>query len=386
MKILFFVNHATFFVSHRIALAEAAINEGYEVKLLTGQAASPTMELDACNELMRVGIGHKRVAFRASRMNPILEFFGLLAAIIVVIRYKPSVMHCVSPKGIIYGGIIARLLRVPSLVLAVSGMGLIFTGNQDSQKTIYRVVRIGYTIVLGWILRHKNLKVIVQNEDDKTFLVKNYAFDTAKIELICGSGINLEKFIHYPLSKKDKIAIFPARLLIAKGVMEFIEAANRVRIVYPEWRFILVGSADYESPGIIPPGVLDKAIDNGWVEWVGHVKDIAPIFGGASIVCLPSYREGMPKALLEAAASGCSIITTDAIGCRESIVPGTTGDLIPIRDSQALTNCILKLISDPVRMRNYGLSGRKRAVENFGVDKVVLKTLKIYRELLSHGR
>jgi glycosyltransferase involved in cell wall biosynthesis len=169
-----------------------------------------------------------------------------------------------------------------------------------------------------------------------------------------------------------------------KGIGEFIEAARILKTLMPEWRFILAGAADYKNPTSIPLRFLEDLNSESIVEWVGYVGDMTPYFAQASIVCLPSYREGMPKSLLEGAAAGCATVTSDAVGCREAIIPEVTGLLVPIRDSENLKNALQMLMEDRELRESFGRAGRNLAINQFGLDSVIKRTLSIYGEILRH--
>jgi glycosyltransferase involved in cell wall biosynthesis len=383
-RISFVVNHTAFFVSHRLPLAIAAKKAKFDVILMTGQAGSNLMEADSENHLIIAQINHKRVAFRSAGVNPLIELFGLMQLIFNIVRFRPHLVHCVSPKGFIYGGIAARLCRVKGLILAMSGMGYVFTDS--GKKSIFRSIlgRI-YKTLLRFVLSHPNLRLIVQNTDDYKLMLEGKILKKSQVELILGSGVELDSFLGCDALNKEKIILLPARMLRDKGVVEFVAAAQIVKKLEPSWRFILAGVADYQNPSAISSAQLNVWQQEGIVEWLGHVENMAPIFTRAAIVCLPSYREGMPKALLEAAAAACAVITTDVVGCREAIRSGVTGELVPVRDVQALAHVMLKLIRDPMQRIAYGNAGRQRAQSEFSIENVVAKTLNIYDDLLKNA-
>jgi len=383
VKILYVVNHAAFFVSHRLPIALAARDQGYAVDLLTGQAGSASMEIIATERLKRVSLRHQRVSFKSAGLNPITEFIGFIGLVKKINEIQPTLIHCISPKGIIYGGLAARFCKTKSLVLAISGMGFAFTQG-NSLNLFRRFISKAYSLLFAFVLKHPNLYVIVQNEDDLCGVSKLSNLDPARIRLIPGSGVELEKFIDSKIDTKAPIVLFPARMLWDKGVGEFIETAKQLKDIMPEWRFILAGTADYQNPTSIPIKLLEELNAKQVIEWVGHVDDMVPYFCEASIVCLPSYREGMPKCLLEGAAAGCAIVTTDTIGCREAILPGKSGLLVPARDSEALKNALYLLMCNRELRENFGRSGRELAINKFGLDAVIKSTLSIYRDLLSH--
>lgn len=381
-KILYVVNHAAFFVSHRLPIALAARDQGFSVELITGQAGSLSMEALAAEKLKEARLSHKRVSFSSAGLNPVTELIGLLQLIKQVNKIEPEIIHCISPKGIIYGGLAARFTKTKNLVLAISGMGFAFTqGNSSSQFRGF-LSKI-YTLIFTLILKHPSVRVIVQNNDDRRTVIK-MGLDSNKIVLIPGSGVQLDKLVNLEIKAKAPIVLLPARMLWDKGVGEFIEAVRQLKSLMPKWRFILAGAADYQNPTSIPIGLLKELCAKQIIEWVGHVDDMIPYYSEASIVCLPSYREGMPKCLLEGAAAGCAIVTTDAVGCREAILPEVSGLLVPVRDSDALKNALYLLMNNRDLRESFGRSGRELAIDKFGLDAVIKSTLSIYRELLNH--
>ena len=379
--ITYVVNHAAFFVSHRLPIALGARQAGFEVTLVTGQAGSASMEHPAVAALGDAQVHHKRVAFRSAGINPLIELWGLIQLVWHIARDRPDLVHCASPKGLLYGGLAARVCGVKALVLAVSGMGFAFTSSgQGSLRRSFaaKVYRALARIAFG----HKNVCVIVQNKDDWATLIDSGLARVEQITLIPGSGVVLPGFLSASIEDKQPMVLLPARMLLDKGVLEFVEAARALKAAAPSWRFVLAGTADYQNPSSVSREQIEAWQAEGIVEWLGHVEDIAPLFAKASIVCLPSYREGMPKSLLEAAAAGCAVVTTDTTGCREAIIPGETGDLVLVRNSHALADTLQSLINDRDRRERYGHAGRRLAVSRFGVDAVIRQTLVIYQELL----
>jgi glycosyltransferase involved in cell wall biosynthesis len=381
-RIAYVVNHAAFFVSHRLPLALGARQAGYEVALFTGQAGSAEMEQIAVNSLVTQGIAHRRTVSRSSSMNPMFELLGLLQLFWFLWCFRPDVVHCASPKGVLYGGIAARICRVPCLVLAISGMGYAFT-EAEGTGYVRKIARQIYKALAGLAFHHPNIRVIVQNHDDERALLVSKVVHASRLTLIPGSGVDLSLFADFNLARKKPIVLLPARMLKDKGVREFVDAARKIRSSTQGWRFILAGAAGYDNPSAIAEEDLNRWQAEGTVEWLGHVDDMTPLFKDASVVCLPSYREGLPKALLEAAVAGCAVITTDVTGCRESIVPRSTGDLVPARDSTALAEALYLLIKDEARRLSYSVRGRERAVALYSLTSVVNKTTNLYQEMLN---
>lgn len=378
-RIAFVVNNAAFFVSHRLPIALAARSAGFEVVLFTGQAGSRTLEASACKMLEDEGVAHRKSAFKSAGLNPFVEIFGLMQLVFSLWRFNPDVVHCASPKGILYGGVAARLVGCPSAVLAVSGMGYMFTGESSGLKYL---LRRAYGRGVRFAYGHANKRVIVQNQDDLKALAASRLASVEELVLIPGSGVDLKDYEGVTDELREPLVVLPARMLKDKGVLEFAEAAESAREAGCDWRFALVGTADYQNPTAVPREQIQSWVDAGTLEWWGHREDMANVFARASIVCLPSYREGMPKALLEAAAAGCAVVTTDVVGCREAVLDGQTGDLVAARDSAALSRALLALINEPQRRASYARAGKLLAASRFGLEAVVRRTLSIYQELI----
>lgn len=381
MHIVFVVNNAAFFVSHRLPIGNGARRAGHEVVLITGQGGSVTLESSALQVLQACGMHHRTLAFCSTGINPFRELAGLMQLAWALYRLRPDVVHCVSPKGIMYGGLASRLVGVPCVVLAVSGMGYLFTGRKRGPK---KWLGIAYQRLIRLVYGHPNKRVIVQNQDDWQALQSARLAQADELVLIPGSGVRLADYAGIGEQMRQDLVVLPARMLRDKGVFEFVAAARAVRAVDSGWRFALVGTADYQNPTAVPLEQIQRWVAQGDIEWWGHREDMPAVLAQARIVCLPSYREGMPKALLEAAAAGCAVVTTDVIGCREAVVPGVTGDLVPAMDADALARCLLALINDPPRLARYAHAGRLRAAERFSEDAVVAQTLGLYEEL-NHG-
>lgn len=382
IRIAYVVNNAAFFVSHRLPIALAAIDQGFEVMLIAGKAGVIELESKALSRLSEIGFNQKRTIWTSSGVNPFVELLGLLQLIWHLWKFNPNIVHCASPKGVLYGGIASRVCRVPGLFLSISGMGYAFT-EASGANLIRKMVRVIYASVVRLAFGHSNVRVVVQNGDDRNSLIDNKLIKASRVTLIPGSGVDISLYSDLDLSRdKKKIVLLPARMLKDKGVVEFVNAVKKIKHLVPDWRFVLAGAAGYDNPSAISKVELLEWCELGLIEWVGHVDDIVPWLKDAAIVCLPSYREGMPKALLEAAVAGCAIVTTDVPGCRESILPGVTGDMVRLQDVDALASAILSLIQDEKRRITYGESGRQRAIELFSLKSVIFQTINLYKELL----
>jgi glycosyltransferase involved in cell wall biosynthesis len=369
-RILYIINDPAFFLSHRLPVALEAKRSGYEVIVATGPG-------EGVEDILAAGLGHHCLPLARGGMNPWAEL-RLLGALARLYRsVKPDLVHLVTIKPVLYGGILARLMKVPSMVAAISGMGYLFTGTR--QGVTRRIAEVFYSLALG----HRNCKVIVQNQADREALQAMGALGRKRDVLIPGSGVDLEQFWPSQIPQGPPLVVLPARMLWDKGVGEFVQAAEILRKQGADARFVLVGAHDPHNPSGVPLEQLETWQAQGSVEWWGQCRDMPEVLAKASLVVLPSYREGMPKALLEAAATGRAIVTSDAPGCRDVVEPGKNGELVPIKDAQALAQVIGRLLGDRKLLETMGRRSREKAEAEFGVERVVAAHMEIYRELLA---
>lgn len=379
-KILFIVNVDWFFLSHRLPVAKEAKQRGLEVGIACGLTQSHS-------RLQEHGFMIHPLKIERSSTNPVRalgSFFELYRLLKVT---KPDLVHLVTIKPVLLGGIAARLAGVPSVVMAVSGLGFVFVAN-GIFASIRRLLVTGlYRLAMG----HRNLKVIFQNADDKASLVKRTSLPVSKTAMIRGSGVDLCQYIVCPPPTNDRVVVLAARLLLDKGVGEFVEAARILRRRYfgsgTVVRFVLVGEPDFDNPTSVTIAQLNAWMVEGAIEHWGHRSDMPAVLSAASIVTLPSYYgEGLPKVLIEAAACGRAVVTTDHPGCRDAIEPGVSGVLVPVRDAQALAVAIQDLLDHPEKCAAMGRAGRKLAERAFDVNQVVDAHLRIYDELIAKAK
>jgi glycosyltransferase involved in cell wall biosynthesis len=351
------------------------MRDGWQVSLITGKSSSAKMEADSAGSLSQAGIAHYSAPFKATGTNPLTEAFGLLQVLRQVYKTKPDVIHTASPKGNLYGGIAARLCGVPKLVIAVSGQGYLFTGNAGLFK---RGIGALYNALIKWVYRHPNCTVIVQNQDDHAGLLDADMVRRDQLVLIPGSGVDLTLFEDMPDASMENIVLLPARMLRDKGVQEFVDAARELKQSHPDWRFVLAGAADYANPSAFSVEQIQAWVTEGIVEWWDYQADMPAVYRRTAIVCLPSYREGMPKCLLEAAAAGKPVVTTDVIGCREAIIPGETGLLVPVKDATGLRDALAQLMDSQSMRHAFGVRAQYLAQQRFSIDAVVDRIFSIY--------
>jgi len=373
-KLLFVVNVDFFFISHRLPIALAAIQKDYEVHIATSLT-------DGLNKLQSQGlIVHPLNLDRRSTgiISNVLTFFQILR---IFIKLKPNIVHLISIKPVLLGGIAARLAAVPSVVAAISGLGFIYISHGFKATVRRKLIGLFYRLALS----HKNLKAIFQNEDDRETLFKISNLHKENTSLIRGSGVDLTRYLPSTLPEGPPVVVLAARLYVEKGVREFIEAARSLKNAGLDANFVIAGSPDLNNPVAISEDELNQWVSEGIIEWWGHRNDIPQVFAASTIVVLPSYREGFSKVLTEAASCGRAVITTDVPGCRDAIKPDVTGLLVPVRDVEALAKAINTLLVDRSLCEEMGRAGRELAEKAFDVKQVVKQHLLIYNELLQEA-
>jgi len=312
-----------------------------------------------------------------SGRNPFAELRTLWGLYRLMRTISPDLVHLVTIKPVLYGGMMARLSGVPAMVVAISGLGTVFVDRDKKRSWMRSGIEWLYRLALG----HSNAKVILQNPDDRAALIGMGAVHKDKTVLIRGSGVSLATYPMRPEPEGVPIVTFAARLLEDKGVREFVEAARVLKERGVVARFLLAGSPDPGNLTSITEKDLSHWSNDGFVKTLGYQSDIPNLFANSNIVVLPSYREGLPKVLIEAAACGRAVVTTDVPGCRDAIEPELTGLLVPVRDPLSLADAIQFLIENPERRKQMGTSGRALAESEFAIEKVVDAHLAIYREL-----
>ncbi|MCG3722790.1 glycosyltransferase family 1 protein [Vibrio cincinnatiensis] len=370
-RILFVVNAPEFFLSHRLPLAIAAQKAGYDVHVATAEG----LEVQSIQSL---GLSHHVVPFARSGQNPLNELKTLISLIKLFKTIKPSLVHLITIKPVLYGGIAARLTGVEAVVSAVSGLGTVFLAG----SAIARLRRWLVILMYRFAFNQKRLSVIFQNPDDRDILLSLKTLKPHQIRMIRGSGVDLLDYPFLPEPEGTPVVVMAARLLKDKGVIEFIEAAKILNERNIAVEMKLIGAPDQGNPTSVSQTELDQWAASGFVQLLGYQKNIGKHYSEANIICLPSYREGLPKSLVEAAACGRPVVTTDVPGCRDAIIPEKTGLLVPVKNAIALADAIETLVQDTGLRKTMGEAGRVLAEEVFAIEKIVEQHMVIYRELL----
>lgn len=370
-RLLFVVNDASFFLSHRLPLAVAARESGFDVHVATPSGPG----VDA---VRAAGFPHHPLPLNRSGMNPLRELGGLLAVVRLFRRLRPQLVHLVTIKPVIYGGLAARFTGVPGVVAAVSGLGFLFTRRGGRASWRLALTRWLYRLALG----HRNLRVIFQNPEDAAEITAATGLPPAHGVLIRGSGVRLSDYPCVVEPQGRPVVVMAARLLHDKGVAEFVRAARLLRDRGIAARFVLAGAPDPGNPSACTVGELASWREEGIVEFPGYCPDIPALFAASHVVVLPSYREGLPKVLIEAAACGRPTVTTDVPGCRDAVQSDRTGLLVPVGDVGALADAIGRLLADAGLRQRMGLAGRTWAEQAFDIEDVIQRHLEIYEPLL----
>jgi glycosyltransferase involved in cell wall biosynthesis len=370
-KLIYLVTEDWYFLSHRLPVARAARDAGYEVVVAT-----------------RVGQGREaieaegfRVApldWRRGSINPLRELGAVAAIWRLYRREKPDIAHHVAMKPVLEGSLAAWLAGVPGVVNALAGFGYLFIGRDGWVRHIGPAIRCALGLLLA---RRRNWRVVMQNPDDLEMLVERGMVRREAAVLIPGSGVDLKRFAPTPEPPPPLAAALVGRMLGFKGVGDLVEAARILKKRGVALRLCLAGPTDMENPAAIPRATLEAWAGEGAVEWLGPVKDVAVLWRNTAIAVLPSYGEGVPMALLEAAAAGRPMVASDVPGCREIVRDGETGLLVPPRNPKALADALARLAGDPALRQRLGAAARRLAEERFGEAAIAAATVDLYKSL-----
>lgn len=367
-KLLIIANLDSAFLTHRVPLAMAAMAGGYEVHFAAQMTEGETT-------IRALGI-HVHPLPLVRGFRGFFKEAKAFASILQVIRQvRPEVVHAITIKPVLYGGLFTRLLGIP-LVAAVPGLGYTFMRKGFKGFLIRTPLIWAYRLAIG----HARAKVIVQNRDDEQFVLRHFGVAQERLHYIRGAGVALEDYPFVPEGDGRCQVTLASRLLRDKGVDEFIQAAENLAPRHPGTRFVLAGPLDPGNPTSLTEADMERVRERNVVDWVGYCRTIPQLLSDSHIVVLPSYREGLPKILIEAAACGRSVVTTDVPGCREAIIPGESGMLVPARDAKALETAIEALLLDRPRRQRMGLAGRALSEQSFDIRQVVAQHLLLYKQ------
>lgn len=371
-KFLLVVNDMAWFWSHRLPLAKDIMAQGFELHLATDGAADN-------EEIRALGIKGHNLPEHTGGFNPRHQL-KLVFEIYKILRdEKPDIVHAITLRHAFFTGFASRLAKTPRAVFTIAGVGNLF-GSADPK---IRAVRLVIVPLLRFAFGGRGRFVIFQNPDDAAALTKAGAISNDKQIVIRGSGVDPAQFTPRPEPLvTEPVVLFPSRLLKAKGIGEYVHAARILKSKGVAARFLVAGDVWPGNPDSVGRQQMQEWADEAVVEWLGHRTDMPALMAGSHIVCLPSYYgEGVPKVLLEAAASGRAIVTADTPGCRETVEDGVTGVLVEPKNAWDLAAALEKLICNATLRRSMGEKGRERILTEFTVEKVNEKTVGVYRGL-----
>lgn len=374
VKLLIFANSLTFFTSHRKEIALAAINKGYHVTVLCD--FDKEVDLDLKSKINFVDLPNIR-----GFSNFYREFKLLLNFYRIIKKIKPNIIHTVTLKPLLIGGFLSRFVNVESIVFAIPGMGSVYT----SSGLVATCRKFFVNQVMRFALNHKNKKIICQNIENKNFIESLIDISNDEIILLPGAGVDLDKYNHEPMPNSRLTVTMASRLIKEKGVEDFVNAAKLLHERDVDVSFILAGMPDYDNPHSITNQELQKwkrEVPN--LKILGYCDDVNLLYSQSHIVCLPSYyAEGIPKTLIEGAACGRVILTTNSPGCRETFVLNHTGYFIEPKNPDSIAHAIETILYSKVDLEAMGLASREYAKKTFDVKIVVKHHMKIYEDLLS---
>jgi glycosyltransferase involved in cell wall biosynthesis len=362
-----------YFMAHRLRIARAVLAKGYDVTVIAAEEHGYGGRIGA------EGFRFVPVPVVRGSLNLVKEAATLLALRRIYRQVRPDLLHHVSLKPVIYGSIAARLAGVPAVINAVTGQGYM-SGAAGLKGSIIRMAA-RTAFVAAFSARHT--RVIFENPDDLNAFVTNRLIDRERAVLIRGSGVDTQRFTPSEQPPGTPVVLFAARLLWSKGLGVLVDAVKSLRARGAQLRLVIVGVPDAQNPDSIPVEVLKGWVAEGVAEWWGQRDDMPKVFHAANIVALPSaYGEGVPVALIEAAASGRAIVTTDTPGCREIVRDGVNGRLVPKNDVASLASALGELVDSAALRERMGAAGRARVMDEFADSIVVSSTMRVYDELL----
>jgi len=347
-RLIYIVSEDWVFVSHRLTLAKQAIKDGYDVAAITNISNHEDVLLSA-------GLKVFNINFYRSFKRPFSDIHSIYQLIKLFRLLKPEVIHNIGLKISLISSIAAFIARVPVVINAYTGLGYVFSSND----MLARVIRLLLNSPLKYLNHRASTWVVFQNEDDEALFENSNLINKERTLLIKGSGVDVNEFPFSDELPGQLKVMLASRLLWDKGVGEFIEASRQLKISYPEVTFVLVGDVDEQNPLSLTKEIIDSWVNEGFIEWWGHKQNMPEVLKLAHIVALPSYREGLPKVLLEAASIGRALVAADVPGCREIVRDGVNGFLVQAKESKCLAEAIEKLILNKELRTQMGLKSRE---------------------------
>lgn len=375
LKVLMVLNDIAWFWSHRQPLAKAILERGDQLIVATHSA-------DQDDDMHKMGVKGVDLPEHGKGLGFLFHVKILMAIILVIHKTKPDIIHAITLRHAFYTGVAARLIIFKPIIFTVAGVGSLFTDHSFKM----RCIRALALPALRFAFKGKGRFIIFQNPDDRNLMIKHNVVKKENATIIRGSGVDISEFpfTPEPQDQSEPILLFSSRLIREKGIDDFIEAARIIKEKGGKARFQIAGDVYEKNPNSLTREEVQSFHDEGLIEWLGQVSDMPSLFKKITIMVLPSYYgEGVPKILLEAAAIGRPIITCNVPGCREAVIDGENGLLIPPKSPQALVKAIEKILADIDLRQSYGKAGRAMVEQDFYVESVVSRTLNVYDSMIS---
>lgn len=378
MKVVLFANTDWYLYNFRRSLALDMRDSGHDVLLISPPGIYG-------EKLKALGLRWQPIPMDRRSLNPLREAGVMWHLWRLLRRERPDLIHSFTIKCAVYGSLAARLARLPARVNAVAGMGYVFTSEGGKARLLRPLVRWMLKLAVGGT----NARLVLQNPDDVAWFTRAGLVNPAQVRLIPGSGVDVQRFLPRRARVEDGLEALPLRVLLAarllwdKGIAEYVEAARSLKTQGRMIDFLLAGDPDSGNPSAVPQSAIHGWVRAGLIQWLGHVDEMPALLASVDMVVLPSYREGLPKGLIEAAACGLPLVTTDVPGCRQVVTNGIDGLTVPARDARALAEAIARLQDDPHLARRLGAAARVKVLAEFDERIVIERTRAVYGELLA---
>ncbi|MEQ8505372.1 MAG: glycosyltransferase family 4 protein [Rhodospirillales bacterium] len=380
-RLLFVVTEDWAFLRHRLPMAKAALAMGLNVAVATRVS-------NHADAIRALGIKVFDTPVERAGLSPIKDLRYLAHLARVFRRFRPDLIHNVAAKPVLYGTLAARLAaRQAGIINAFTGLGILYTDDRDGRRSLKsRALGCALMALLRGTCTSPRVHMLTQNPDDRDHLIANGIGRAERSHLIPGSGVDLDQFPARPEPPAPPVrAVLVGRLLKTKGAVEFAEAAQILKDRGRGIHMVLVGAPDPGNPTTVTREQLDAWVNEGLIDWLGERNDIPAIWAESHIAVLPSYREGLPKSLLEAAASARPMIATDVPGCRELVKNGENGLLVPPGDAAALADAIEALAADSDKRNRFGAAARRSVERIFSAEAIGKKIAALYKVVLTEG-
>lgn len=371
-KILLVANTDWYLYNFRLSLAKRLGEDGWEVALLSPDGPYTRALIESGFKWFRLPLSRRGVL-------PTVEVRTFMQLRRIYLQENPDLIHHHTIKPNIYGTFAAATCGDPAVVNSITGLGYLFL----SGDAFARLLRPFALFLYRRAFQHPSMRVIFENRGDREVFLRHAIVQPGQHTLIRGVGVDLERFEFTPMPAGDPLVILPARMLWDKGVGEFVSAARMLKSLNVHVQFALVGDIDPGNPSSIPRSQLEAWVEEGAVAWWGHRMDMPEVYAASHVVVLPSKAEGTPTVLLEAAAVGRPVVASDIPGCREVILSGETGLLVPPEEPEMLANVLESLLKNKAWAREMGLKARQHIEKHFDQDNINERTIAVYRKALA---